>query len=424
MKRIFTIVAAILMTATAAMAQSETAPAQTMTVNDGSVQWVYDAVVDDTRMTFAGSQLTIKGCTYNLSEQTTITVADGTAPTLTVSVDYTDAGVRVVAPGALADKLNVSINGRNVDITASATLADEVTYVLTGSGESFALHGDYKSTIVLQGVNLAATGAQPALWIDNGKRIEFQVAEGTTNTFSDVAANQKKSAFFVKGHAEWKGAGNVSISGASRHAYSSNEYTLFKNSFTGTFTIPTAGSDGLHIEQYLDIRSGTFNISGTKGDGIDIGYALEDDGKTPTKDELNGEFRMQGGTVNVVVENDDTKGVKCESNMTIIAGRINATANGDGSRGIQTSGHLYLGVEGGSDAKAAYLYLTANGDEWTDPTTGDANKCRGLKVKQNFYHYPSTVERDASSALGKKKIVDVDGTYFNLGGTLSGITIE
>lgn len=424
MKRIFTIVAAALMTATAAIAQSASSASQTMTVSEGNVQWVYNVVASDAPMTFAGTQLTVNGRTYGLGEQTTITVADGTAPTLTVSVDYADAGVRVVAPGALADKLTVSISGRNVDITASESLADEVTYVLSGSGESFTLHGDYKSTIVLKGVSLAATGAQPALWIDNGKRIEIQVEEGTTNIFSDAAANQKKSTFFVKGHAEWKGAGNVSISGSSRHAYSSNEYTLFKNSFTGTFTVPSAGSDGLHVEQYLDIRSGTFNISGTKGDCIDVSCAYEDDGKTPTKDEFNGEFRMQGGTVNVSVENDDTKGVKCESNMTIIAGRINATANGDGSRGIQTSGHLYLGVEGGSDAKAAYLYLTANGGEWTDPATGDANKCRGLKVKQNFYHYPSTVERDANSALSKKKIADVDGTYFNLGGTLSGITIE
>lgn len=424
MKRIFTIVAAILMTAATAIAQSEIAPPQTMTVSEGNVLWVYDAVVDNVPMTFASNQLAIKGRTYSLAAQTTISVEEGTAPALIVNVDYTDAGARVTAPGALADRLNVSVSGSTVDITASAGLAEEVTYVLSGRGESFALHGDYKSTIVLQGVSLAAKGAQPALWVDNGKRIEFQVAEGTTNTFVDAASNQKKSAFFVKGHAEWKGAGSVSISGTSRHAYSSNEYTLFKNSFTGTFTVPAAGSDGIHVEQYLDIRSGTFNISGTQGDGIDVGYALEDDGKTPTNDEFNGEFRMQGGTVNVVVERDDTKGVKCESNMTILAGRINATANGDGSRGVQTSAHLYLGVEGGSDAKAAYIYLTANGGEWTDPATGDANKCRGLKVKQNFYHYPSTVERDANSALGKKKIVDVDGTYFKLGGTLSGITIE
>lgn len=424
MKRIFTIVAAMLMTATTAMAQSEIAPPQTMTVSEGNVLWVYDAVVDNTPMTFAGNQLTVKGRAYNLGEQTTIAVADGTAPTLTVSVEYTDAGARVTAPGSLADKLKVNVSGSTVDITVSADLAEEVTYVLAGRGESFALHGDYKSTIVLQGVSLAATGVQPALWVDNGKRIEFQVVEGTTNTFSDAASNQKKSAFFVKGHAEWKGAGSVSVSGTSRHAYSSNEYTLFKNSFTGTFTVPSAGSDGIHVEQYLDIRSGTFSISGTKGDGIDVGYALEDDGKTPTNDEFNGEFRMQGGTLNVVVENDDTKGVKCESNMTILAGRINATANGDGSRGVQTDAHLYLGVEGGSDAKVAYVYLTANGGEWTDPATGDVNKCRGLKVKQNFYHYPSTVERDTASVLGKKKIVDVDGTYYNHGGTLSGITIE
>ena len=419
MKRILSVFAAIFMVAYSAVAQT------TFTVNDGSVSWLYDLEqLAEVHLPFSNGAVSIAGHTYALGSGVTMTTGDTPIAPLSVSVSYADGKARVVAPGALANVLSVSVSGANVDITAAASLADEVTYTLTGTGESFVLHGDYKSTIVLNGVNLKATGTQPALWIDNGKRIEFQVGEGTTNTFSDAAANEKKSAFFVKGHAEWKGSGNVSVSGTSRHAYSSNEYTLFKQSFSGTFNVTHAGSDGIHVEQYLEVHNGTFNIAGNQGDGIDVSCVYEKDGVTPTQDEKNGQFIMTGGSITVSATVADTKGLKCEGDMTITAGRITATATGDGSRGVQTSQNLYLGTEGATDAMAAYIYMTADGDEYTDPATGDTNKCRGLKVKGNFYHYPSTLERNTASLISQKKVVDVDGAYFNLGGTLKSVTIQ
>lgn len=419
MKRLFTIVAAIFLTALSAVAQ------QTFRVSEGGVDWLYDATaLDDIPLPFYQGTMSVVGRAFTLGPSTTMSVDSTPIEPLTVIVDYVDGGATVTAPGALANLLVISVNGANVDIAAASTLAEEVTYKLRGTGESFTLHGDYKSTVVLDNVNLAATGTLPALWIDNGKRIEFQVAEDSKNTFVDAATNEKKSAFFVKGHAEWKGGGHVSITGTSRHAYSSNEYTLFKQSYTGIFKIDGAASDGMHIEQYLQVNGGRINIVRTKGDGIDVSCVYEDDGVTPTKDEQNGQFIMTGGSITVSATTADTKGLKCEGNMTISAGTIKATATGDGSRGVQTAGNLYLGTEGAADAMAAYIYLTADGDEYTDPATGDTNKCRGLKVKGNFYHYPSTLERNTESLISQKKIVDVDGTYFNLGGTLKGITIQ
>lgn len=424
MKRTLTLVTTMLMTAVAAMAQSETTTTRTLTVDEGAVQWVYDVDLIGAPMPFAANTLTIAEHAYTLGDQTTLTIAQGSVTDNTVVVTYADGGARVVAPGALAGLLTISVSGQNVDITASPALADEVSYILSGTGETFALHGDYKSTIVLQGVTLAAKGEQPALWIDNGKRIDFIAADGTQNAFADVAGNQKKSAFHVKGHAEWKGGGDVTITGSSRHAYSSNEYTLFKPSFTGTFTVPAAGSDGMHIDQYLEVNGGTITISGTKGDGIDISCTYEDDGVTKTQDEKNGQFIMNGGTITVTVDADDTKGLKSEGMMTITAGRINAIANGAGCRGIQTADNFYLGTEGATDLAAAYVCLTAKGGDYTDPETDDVNKCRGLKVKQNLTLYPSTLERTLDSTVKAKKVVDVDGTYLNRGGKLLNITIE
>lgn len=420
MKRVFFLLAAIIMTATCAVAQS-------FTVVDGGVTWRYNVSdVGTNPMPFHDGTLTIAGHTYILGSGLNVSVssADAAIEPLIVDVCFAGTETTVEAPGALADRLTIKVTGGNVDITAAPSLAQEIAYNLHGTGESFALHGDYKATVVLDNVDLTANGTTPALWVDCGKRIDFVVTDKSKNTFKDSAANEKKSAFHVKGHAEWKGDGFVTITGNSRHAYSSNEYTLFKQSFGGHFKIDGAVSDGMHIEQYLQVNNGFFNLINVKGDGIDVSYALEDDGVTPTKDESNGQFIMNGGSIQVNATADDTKGLKCEDNMTITAGTITATATGAGSRGVQTSKNLYLGTEGATDAKVAYVKLTASGGDYTDPESGDVNKCRGLKVKENFYHYPSTVERDAASTVKAKKIVDVDGTYFNEGGTLSGITIE
>ena len=430
MKRLTILVAAIAMFAA-------NAAAQTLRVWDhaSSTAWIYDANALCDPMSFEGNNaITIGGFKHEASNGVWMTVdnsefqADIVAnPNVVYITGGDDPGVRVYAAGELAPYLTVSNDAEccNVDITVSDALQRELTFVLRGSAETVAIHGNYKTTVVLDGIELLAvpTAKRPALWIDNGKRIELQVKG--TNSFKDAAPNEKKAALYVKGHAEWKGDGTVSIAGAQRHAYASGEYTQFKKSFTGTFNVTSAGSDGMHVEQYLEINGGTFNIAGNKGDGIDVSYVYADEAETtPTDDELNGQFIMNGGTITVAAKTNGTKGVKCDDKMTITAGRIDATADGDGSRGISAGTDLYLGTEGATDAKAAYLYLTANGGEYVDPETGDADKCRGLKVKRNFYHMPSTVERNAESTVKAKKIVDVDGTYFNQGGTLTGITIE
>ena len=429
MKRLFVFAAAIAMVAA-------NAAAQTLRVWDhaGSTAWIYDANTLLNPMSFEGNAITIGGFKHEASNGVWMTVdnsefqADIVAnPNVVYITGGDDPGVHVYAAGELAPYLTVRNDAEccNVDITVADALQRELTFVLRGSAQTVAIHGIYKTTVVLDGIELWAnpTATRPALWIDNGKRIELQVKG--KNSFKDATPNEKKAALYVKGHAEWKGDGTVSIAGTQRHAYASGEYTQFKKSFTGTFNVTSAGSDGIHVEQYLEINGGTFNIAGNKGDGIDVSYVYADKAETtPTDDELNGQFIMNGGTITVSATTVATKGVKCDDKMTITAGRINATAQANGTRGVSAGTDLYLGTEDGTDATAAHLYLTANGGEYTDPETGDVDKCRGLKVKRNFYHYPSTVERDATSVVKAKKIVDVDGIYYALGGVLSGITIE
>lgn len=413
------------------------AQAQTLCVLDheNSVTWVYAASALTESMPFHDKGITIDGfrhepkasCAWmTVYPKGSLDDVAANPDVVYVRTPEDGSGFQVLAAGQLAPYLTIQYDRDQdgVDITVADNFERELTFVLGGEGGYVSLHGNYKTTVVLDGVELRTHGGcnRPALWIDNGKRIDFLV--NGQNAFADNASNEKKGALHVKGHAEWKGDGTVSIAGV-RHAYSSNEYTQFKKTFTGTFNVTSAGSDGMHVQQYLQIDGGTFNIAGNVGDGIDVGYVYTDESETtPTQDEYNGQFLMNGGTITVSATADDTKGLKSDDSMTITAGRINATATGNGSRGIQTSKNLYLGTEGATDVEAAYIYLTASGSDYVDTETGDTNKCRGLKVKQNFYHYPSTVERNAASTVKAKKMVDVDGAYLGQGGKLKDITIE
>ena len=189
MKRVFFLLAAIIMTATCAVAQS-------FTVVDGGVTWRYNVSdVGTNPMPFGDGTLTIAGHTYTLGSGLKVTVsrADAAIEPLIVDVCFAGTETTVEAPGALADRLTISVTGGNVDITAAPSLAQEITYNLHGTGESFALHGDYKATVVLDNVDLTANGTTPALWVDCGKRIDFVVTDKSKNTFKDSAANEKKT---------------------------------------------------------------------------------------------------------------------------------------------------------------------------------------------------------------------------------------
>ena len=109
--------------------------------------------------------------------------------------------------------------------------------------------------------------------------------------------------------------------------------------------------------------------------------------------------------------------------MLITGGTINAVANGNGSRGINVGIDLTVGTKGSTDQTNPYIYLTANGNTYTAPD-GDTAKCRGIKVKRNFYFYSGLIKRNPTSKVSSTKMVDVDGLPTVSGGKLDGVTIN
>lgn len=314
--------------------------AQTMLVEQGPVTTAISAdEAGDMQWAAGGNSFEAVGVTFAVASINKISTTREPVAASTVGITYGSDGAHVVVAGNVARFLTVNVAGGKVSILQSADLADEITYTLSGSCNdgSFAMDGELKATVVLNGLQLHNTSGA-AINIDNGKRINVVVADGTTNTLSDGQGPQK-ACFFVNGHAEFSGAGTLTIQGNVRHAYRSDEYTQLKKSFAGTLSVTSAVSDGLHVGQYFKMSGGTVTVNGVSGDGLDVEVT-----KDPN-DELNGQVEIAGGTLTVNTTADDVKALKADADIKISGGSLLLKAIGAGSKALSTGGAL--NVSGG-----------------------------------------------------------------------------
>lgn len=385
-----------------------TAAAQTLRIEQGSVTTAFDAsTMGEAVFTPGNTTFTIGGKTYEIANVDRMTINATPMATATVGVVYNGNSAQVELSGDLAPYLTVVVEGANVNITADPLLQEEVTYTLSGSSDagSFTMEGDYKATVALNGVSLTSNTVDlPAMNILNGKRINILV--NGTNSFADCAGGTHKGAFFINGHPEFEGSGTLNITGNSKHAYVSDEYSQFKKGFTGTINVLGAVSDAFHIDQYLLLQGGTFTMKNVGGDGFDI--SLTND----AADEFNGEVFIEGGAILLDVVAHDTKGIKCDGQMTISGGKISGKVSGNGTKGISVDGDLTIkGV-----ANNPLIDLTVTGTTYA-AGTADESKCRGIKGKGDFLFDGGTIKISATGA--KSKAISIDGTYTYKSGSLN-----
>ena len=385
-----------------------TSTAQTLRVAQGNVTTVFDATtLGESPFSAGGATLTLGGKAYDVNTIDRMTVTNDAVAAASVGVIYNGATAQVELSGDLAPYLTVSVEGANVSITADAALQEEVTYTLSGASTSgsFTMDGEYKATVALNGVSLTATATDmPALNILNGKRIKIVV--NGTNNFADTAGGTHKGAFFVNGHPEFEGSGTVNITGNSKHAYVSDEYSQFKEEFTGSINVLGAVSDAFHIDQYLLLQGGTFTMKNIGGDGFDISQTND------AADEFNGEVFIEGGKILLDVAAHDTKGIKSDAQMTISGGTISGTVSGNGTKGISVGGDLT--IKGAANNPLIDLQVT--GTTYAAGTV-DESKCRGIKGKGNFVFDGGTIKISATGA--KSKAISIDGTYTYKSGSLN-----
>lgn len=383
--------------------------AQTLKIHTGAITTAVPAAEAGEMLYSAdGTALTVMGRTYLVSEIDSITADRSQVAPASVAVSYEGASARVLVAADVAPQLSITVSGADVVVYADAALETEVTYALSGASTdgSFFMEGEYKSTLVLDNLTLSNTRGA-AIDIANGKRLSVVIPTGTVTTLSDGVGGTHKACFFVNGHPEFEGGGTLQMVGNTKHAFASDEYTELKSDF-GKILVTKAVGDGMHIEQYFEMKGGDINISGTGGDCIDVSITKD------AADEMNGQVHIKGGSITMDVATDDVKGLKSDSLISITGGTIKASVSGNGTKGISSGTDLFITQP---TATATWIEMTVTGTTYMPDDPELESKCRGIKVKGDFTFDGGTIR---ISATGKKsKAISVDGIYTYKSGSIN-----
>lgn len=374
----------------------------------------------DIRLSADKKSITISDNTYLTTDFDSITFAEPQFKR--VAIKYNGNTATVSIPSSFVGVTCTSGTSSHVVIN-SLTDTNEYLYSIEGTSAdgSLTINGSYKLSLSLDGVDLTSTKGA-AVDIECGKRIDIFVRDGSVNTFKDSANGLQKAAFYTKGHAEFKGAGTLNVTGNTKHAIGAKEYILFKGSL-GTVNILSAVSDGIHCgkgekgdgeNNYFKMNGGTVSIKNCKGDCID-------------SDDF-GCVVINGGTLTMDVAQVDGCGIKCDSIFTMTAGDITANITGNISNGIRScfradfKGGLYTAAVAGNGARGirsklntkatstvrnggnmnfsgTNVKMTVSGGTYT----ADQSKCFGIKaddtLKQTAGDLTITVKNSAATAI-------------------------
>lgn len=299
------------------------AGAQTLNIYTGHVKTAVTATAD--QLPFSdGTYLTACSKAFAISDIDSMVVDTVTVEDNTILVEYDGDEAYVTIAGNIAQYMTTEINGAHVAIVQSADVTEELTYTLQGSSSdgSFWMDGELKISLVLNGLTLTCADSA-AINIRDGKRISVELVDGTVNTLVDGADGDQKGCFVINGHGEFKGGGELNLTGNTKHALFGDEYVELKKS-TGTINVLSAVKDGFNINQYFEMKGGVVNISNIGDDGIQVSYTDDD------TDEYNGQVIISGGDLNIDITATAAKGIKCDDAMTVSGGTFNITTSGGG----------------------------------------------------------------------------------------------
>lgn len=343
------------------------AAAQTLNVTTGGTTYQFPADQTGTMTFSGGTQMTIIGKTFDISQIGKMWTDDSSLKDNNVNIQYNGTEALVYVAGNIAQYVDVTISGAHVSIAQSSMVDDtvgEITYNLSGTSTDgeFAMSGSYKATVTLNGLTLTNPTGAP-INITNGKRIEMSVKKDTENTLVDGAGGSQKGCLYVKGHLELKGKGILNITGNTSHAIKSGEYVEIKNC---TVNILKSVKDGINCSQYFLMESGTLSMKSIGDDGIQCD--LEGDTSTGMltdhEDEDSGNIYLLGGTISATITADACKGINAEGDMLIEGGDITITTSGGGlwdSKKLKTKSSSCLSADGNITISGGTLTLTSTG---------------------------------------------------------------
>jgi len=324
--------------------------------------------------------------TYGIGKLDSLSFGDDAA---FIDIIYSGESVKVINPLAF-DGVSAVADGADLTITAEADSAD-ITYRLSGSSTNgmFKLYSDKRFNLVFNGLSLSNDDG-PAINIQSGKKGTITLESGTVNTLSDGSdysdpvlnsegeEEDQDAAFFSEGKLIFTGSGALSITGkgSEKHALASDDYIEVES---GTLTINSAVKDGIHGKDGVTIKDGTITVSAS-GDGID-------------GDE--GAVLVEAGTLKIHVSSADTKGISCDSTITISGGTTTITVDGDQSKGISAKQDVIL--DGGK------IVLNTAGDVILESSGSgyDPSYCTAIKSDETLYLNGADISITATGKAGK-----------------------
>lgn len=357
-------------------------------------------------MTVSGSLITIKNEVYDMNDIDSIVIV----PEVRVQYDNDAATVSITKNSGIT----ATINGAHVTLTNSNT-SNECEIILSGqsSNGSLTYNGSYKTTFYLNGLNLTSQEGSP-FDIECGKRISLVLNEGTSNRLVDATNGTQKACLYCKGHLEIEGSGSLNIAGNAKHALATKEYLQLKRS-TGTITFEKAASDAIHCGEYFQMNGGTLSINEKNmGDAIQVDTELKDDGSIDESVENNGQIIIKGGKIKAIISQQDCKGLKCDKDITISGGNIDITAQGNGSRGVQTDGLVTIN----EDDNTTVINILATGARCTlDECSDDPHRCVGMKLDGGLLVQAGSLTVKATGSKSRSIQLPTGG-YTKTGGTV------
>jgi hypothetical protein len=281
----------------------------------------------------------------------------------------------------------VTVTRSGADVLVNSTSSDEITYHLTGSTTTGGLkiYSDKKYILQLDNVNITN---------DNGAAINSQSKKKCTveligdsyltdsKKYATPDDEDEKGTMFSEGQFIFTGSGTVSVTAKKKHAICSDDYVSIEG---GTVKVLSAASDGIHTNDYFEMKGGSYISTSTSGDGVDAdtGYIL-----------------VKGGTMDITLATEDTKGLKCDDYLTISGGEVNLTVSGDQCKGIKTKATMTM--TGGK--------INANLSGKVVLVDSDPSYCAAIKT-QDFSMTDGEIVINHTGEAGKGISVDGNCTF-------------
>lgn len=317
----------------------------------------------------------------------------------TTAVD-TATAIRITWSGTTATVVNpfaprgININADGGHVTVNSTLDSAyVPYILSGTSAdgSLTISTVAKIYLKLSGLSLTST-AGPAIYIASDKKAKIDL-DGT-NTLADSDRNTGKGALQSLGKLAFEGGGVLSVSGLAKHGIQSSGSCTVDG---GTVRVLTAVKDGMNVDNFI-MNGGSVYITNANGDGLDGDQ---------------GYIGIYGGSLTVNCSAADAKGICCDSTLTIGGGTVEVTVSGDKSKGLKTKENFVM--------RSGSLTVNATGSVVLETAGSGYNPsyCTGIKADGNVQVIGGQLTVTCPSGNAGGKAISTDGNINIGGGTLT-----